>query len=387
MPQAGMVILHCIWLAATARHTIAAAASGPLHGDRDASWVHCWEHGHTREDCCEHPSQNQVRACFDSVFTRNECCSGDWARLFPTAVGEAPLWEDAAQWARPVSGSLEAAASPWRSRTRHPSFRREQRQWEAAMHNASVVLEEEVLGQRLRLHVFKRSGPALDAVLKELGEDLYRLRHVPVPPAAEFMLPLVVVDIGASVGAVAVLMAKLWPEVHVVAVEPAPANFRYLLWNIRINGVSQRVWPINVAVGSASSAAQAFYYSPTYPTWSQASHDEESLREPGDESWRGGWTDWQVRFETPVVTLAELLAALGLPELHLLKVDCEGCEWGVFAPLAWARLRHRVRHVAAELHRWALRADEDEGQVLEAAVRESICLHEFHRENTLCSTM
>lgn len=255
--------------------------------------------------------------------------------------------------------------------------------------DATREIAVEVLGQKLRFKAFKRSIPALDKVLGELNEDLYRLQHLSQEPGDEALLAL---DIGASVGVVSVLMCKLWANSRVVAVEPAPANFRYLLWNLRVNNATGCVWPINVAVGSSPSAAQSFFYSPTYPTWSQAC-TADCPSSASEDTWRGGWTDWQVHFEAEVVTVAELLAALGLGQhIHLLKVDCEGCEWGIFAPHLWQRLAHRVRNVRSELHHWALPGYEEErpsppdSLKLEAQVQQLLCRHKLERENTLCST-
>jgi len=248
------------------------------------------------------------------------------------------------------------------------------------MRNATITLSAEVLGQRISFRVFKRSGPALNAVLVELQDDVYRLRHVREPPSGSLRT---VVDIGASVGFLAVLLGKLWPDSRVVAVEPAPANFRYLLWNIRENGVAARIWPINVAVGVASAASRTFVYSPTYPTWAQVA--EEAVE---DDSWRGTYADWQVRFEVEVTTFAELVAAFRLGVVHFLKVDCEGCEWEVFSPHSFPRLQHLVRHATAELHNWALPSQPAD---LEDEVSGMICAHrrqsKENKLNFLCSTM
>lgn len=346
---------------------------------RDSAWIYCWENGHSAADCCKASAD-----CFDSIFTRAECCADGWARLFPTADPEPPAWELAADWSRASFSEEAGRGEAWLQH--HPSLSRAQRLWERAMANASVLLSEDVLGVPLRLHAFKRAGPAFGSVLRELQEDVYRLqRAAPPGPGAT------VVDVGASIGMVAVLLAKLWPGARVLAVEPAPANFRYLLWNIRENGVMSQVWPLNVAVGAAPALSQTFFYSPTYPTWSQAcGQDCRDTQADGEESWRGGWTDWQVRFEVEAVTLAELLAALGLGDVHLLKVDCEGCEWALLSPPVWPRLRHRVAHVTAELHLWALESTAEAKEV-EASVREAVCRHEtgghLNEENLLCSTV
>merc|ERR1712187_883285 len=103
------------------------------------------------------------------------------------------------------------------------------------------MLSTVIMGHRLRVWVFKRSGPAMDEVLQELRDDLYRFQNLqPLRKAP------IAIDVGASVGAVSILMAKLWRTAKVVALEPAPANYRYLLWNLRVNNVAQRVWPLNI---------------------------------------------------------------------------------------------------------------------------------------------
>lgn len=329
--------------------------------------VSCWETGHSRESCCDKPS-----SCFDSIYTRKECCSTGFARLFPTADAVEVDWEDGSRWA-----AFEAGYDPTGA---HPSFSSTQRAWEASISNASIRMSQEVLGHHLEFMAFKRSGPALGKVLEELSEDLYRLGHVELlknqAPSA------VAVDVGASIGLVSVLLCKLWAGARVVAMEPAPPNFRYLLWNLRINHVTDCVWPLNVAAGASPSPERHFFYSPTYPTWSQ--YCQEDCQDD-DDSWRGGYTDWQLRFSAPVVSLAEVVWALGFNRIDFLKVDCEGCEWEIFAPHAWERLRHRIRYVATELHQWALPTDAERG--LEASVRGFVCRHEVVRENFLCSTM
>lgn len=348
--------------------------------------VNCWvRSAHQRSDCCRPGAEGSLIAaaykCWDSIFTREECCGKGSARVFPVAEAEPPAWQDAADWYHGADATSAAA--------QHPALSEKQRQWEVAMTNSSVMLSAEVLGQRLRLWVFKRSGPALDAAVQELRRDLYRLENLASPTQGP-----VSVDIGASVGMVTILLSRLWPRNRIIAVEPAPANFRYLLWNLRINGVTSQVWPLNVALGSSPSRSQVFYYSPTYPTWSQASGEsesEEALRENEDDKWRGGWTDWQVRFEVEIVTLAEIFVAVGVRDVHFLKVDCEGCEWEILAPPSWPRLRHRVRNVAAELHRWALPGRTEEQNAVEDAVRRDICKHEQagtdNEENSVCSTV
>ncbi|CAK0898811.1 unnamed protein product [Prorocentrum cordatum] len=138
-----------------------AAGQAPADGQgapRGPAWAPCWEK-YTREECCG-PDGGQRRAsCFDSVFTARECCAGDgWARLSPEAEPTETAWEDAARW---LQGGL--LTEPPRG---HPAYSRAQRRWEAGIANATVLLAEEVLGHRVQLRVFKRSGPALAKMLE-----------------------------------------------------------------------------------------------------------------------------------------------------------------------------------------------------------------------------
>lgn len=368
--------------AATASHGIAAAEVLGV----DSSWVNCWEEGKTRESCCEPGAAGALlaamNACFDSIYTRRECCDGGGvARLFPVAEVDPPSWAGGAAWMWGGSPGKE-----------HPAYSDAQRAWEAEMHNSSTMMKDLIMGQNLRLWVFKRSVADFSESMQELSDDEYGLARLSArlgsAPRSE---RLTAIDVGASVGMFAILLARYFsPAMRVVAVEAAPANYRYLLWNIRVNGVAHLVWPINAALDGTAAAARVFYYSPTYPRTSQVCNGDGcgAGDEVSDESWRGGWVDWQARFEVPQVTLAELLAALDVREaLHLLKVDCEGCEWGVFTGPSWPRVRHRVRHVVSEIHTWALSGREG-GAALEADLKAELCRHELNNgpDFYVCST-
>ena len=48
------------------------------------------------------------------------------------------------------------------------------------------------------------------------------------------------VDVGANLGLVSISLAKQWPSARILALEPAPATFRYLLWNLKENHVASQ---------------------------------------------------------------------------------------------------------------------------------------------------
>ena len=47
----------------------------------------------------------------------------------------------------------------------------------------------------------------------------------------------IVIDVGANLGDFSMYVAKLRPRMQILAVEPSPATFAYLLWNLLLNGV------------------------------------------------------------------------------------------------------------------------------------------------------
>ena len=48
------------------------------------------------------------------------------------------------------------------------------------------------------------------------------------------------IDVGANLGLVSISLAKQWPFARILALEPAPATFRYLLWNLKENQVTSQ---------------------------------------------------------------------------------------------------------------------------------------------------
>eukprot|EP00747_Dinoflagellata_sp_TGD_P006643 gnl/TRDRNA2_/TRDRNA2_116308_c1_seq1.p1 gnl/TRDRNA2_/TRDRNA2_116308_c1~~gnl/TRDRNA2_/TRDRNA2_116308_c1_seq1.p1 ORF type:complete len:218 (+),score=36.33 gnl/TRDRNA2_/TRDRNA2_116308_c1_seq1:74-655(+) len=150
------------------------------------------------------------------------------------------------------------------------------------------------------------------------AKDEYELATHPLEPGA------VVIDIGANVGGVSVAAAKLYPEAQIIAVEPDPTTYRYMMWNLKINNVTDHVWPLNAGVCSSG----------THVTYSVRTM--EGLQKHPDE--------------VPCISLADLFALFQVGEVALLKVDCEGCEFHLFSSPAVSLLLPRVRRLVGEFH-------------------------------------
>ena len=117
-----------------------------------------------------------------------------------------------------------------------------------------------------------------------------------------------VVDVGANIGANALLSAALvGPRGKVIAIEAHPTTFRYLQSNIELNAFSNMI-AYQYAIGASSGLTR----------FSDSMADDSMNRVE-----EGG------AIEVPLVTLDELLVAQA-GEIDLLKVDVEGYERFVF---------------------------------------------------------
>ena len=79
--------------------------------------------------------------------------------------------------------------------------------------------------------------------------------------------PRTIFDVGGFIGDTAFLFATLHPTVRVIVFEPNPVNCRYLLWNIRINNLTERVWPLCAGLGSRSSVMRMSCSTTEYKGW------------------------------------------------------------------------------------------------------------------------
>ena len=114
----------------------------------------------------------------------------------------------------------------------------------------------------------------------------------------------VVVDGGAHVGVLSVLMASLAPEGHVYAFEPAPASFAHLVDNLAANGITNAT-PEALALYDRE-ARIALDFNEAYPA--------------GSHVGQGGSAT------VPTVRLDTWSKHRGLDRLDLLKLDVEGVE-------------------------------------------------------------
>ena len=126
-----------------------------------------------------------------------------------------------------------------------------------------------------------------------------------------------IVDVGANIGMISIMIARQNPTCTVYAFEPMPMTYAYLAQNIHLNG-TYNVLPFQMGVAGVSKVAV--------------------IRGVLDNN-SGGSTMWSKSAQNPVqnwdqhvsrvlcVTPDEILKIAGYPEeIAFLKIDCEGSE-------------------------------------------------------------
>jgi FkbM family methyltransferase len=125
-----------------------------------------------------------------------------------------------------------------------------------------------------------------------------------------------IIDIGANIGFFTLRGKQLWPQAHIIAIEPHPGNFECLMEHIEINQLDN-VQPLKLGVAEKCGCLD-LYLSPR----NIAGH---SMYKKSETS---------AVVSVPVSTLADVLSQTGEQGSELLlKIDCEGCEYPLLSNL------------------------------------------------------
>ncbi len=176
------------------------------------------------------------------------------------------------------------------------------------------------------LHLLVRGPMDVWAVKEAALDRLYERHGFSVQPG------WIVIDIGAGIGDVSLLASRAGASV--AAFEPFPGSFALLRENARREGTSVRVFECAVAETTGTIALDAGLGDPVYVR----------SREAG-----GGLGATTI--EAPALSLADALDRCGADRVDLLKLDCEGAEYGILGG-AGAEVLARVDRIVLEYHEW-----------------------------------
>ncbi len=127
-----------------------------------------------------------------------------------------------------------------------------------------------------------------------------------------------VVDVGAHVGYVAMVVARFHPQARIVCVEPNPAALHYLRRNLARNGIAASV----VAAAVADAPGEAEFQIARNPKFAYRRHHLSGSNSLSALDARHAAVPTPVR----LTTLDHLARDLALPPLGLVKIDAEGAE-------------------------------------------------------------
>jgi FkbM family methyltransferase len=159
-----------------------------------------------------------------------------------------------------------------------------------------------------------------------------------------------IVDAGANIGSATMWFAEQAPAAAIVAVEPGDTARRLLRRNITANGLSARVAILDCALGSVSGrgrvvTGEATILSKIVPL---------------------GEGDGDVAGQVTVLSLRDVLESQSIDQVDVLKVDCEGSEYGILMG-AGDDVLARVRMITAEYHPSETQGPEDLAECLRGA--------------------
>ncbi|CAE8619702.1 unnamed protein product [Polarella glacialis] len=308
----------------------------------------CWGYNYnstqSRHACCNGDKQLQ---CFDFMYSREECCRSGRILMEPL-VGY------------PLPESRLPATWPWQEQ-HHPAFDSVQVAWERMMTLGDRWVEYDTTCQASSTHSVLSAEITLADWRLAAGHSRNDLCHPPNDNYGILRWDALrhsveqtgwIIDVGGHVGESAVVFAGAYPQAQILVLEPNPLNYRILLHNLRRNNLTDRIWPVQMALAEGGvdiTITPCGYggYSTTQPGASFCATDVTATHS-GDFA-TGEQSIWGVH-GVQSISLAQVLQHLNTSQLLALKIDCEGCEHQLLASPAWQHLRRSIHKVMGEVH-------------------------------------
>tara|TARA_R110001592_G_scaffold5649_4_gene31078 strand:+ start:2351 stop:3049 length:699 start_codon:yes stop_codon:yes gene_type:complete len=157
-----------------------------------------------------------------------------------------------------------------------------------------------------------KSSKTLDFVIPEaIVGDEYNTKNIDFKPGD------VVLDIGANVGGVSIMLAKKYPFLKIYSYEAHPINFQNLQKNIKENNITN-ITPFNYAVYSVDNHLINISLCTTN-TGATNSFIDIDKRDIGQSS----------NIDVPTISLDTIIKNNNIENLKFLKMDCEGAEFEI----------------------------------------------------------
>jgi FkbM family methyltransferase len=178
--------------------------------------------------------------------------------------------------------------------------------------------------------IFYRSGTADPFVVYQVLLKGGKKAEYYVPPA---LRPKIILDIGSNIGASIIYFHRQFPDAKIFGFEPHPDTFRILQQNV---GHLRGVTVFNYGLGNRNQRVVVCADAVNFGAF----NTRGVFKDRGQVS---------APVECEVRRLDDVLRELGIEQVDLIKVDCEGAEVEVFSTLPDAIL-NQCQWIVGEFH-------------------------------------
>ena len=170
-----------------------------------------------------------------------------------------------------------------------------------------MVNKYNVDGVEVLLQDLDNSQTLIHIAKQVFNEDEYKLNQIDFQPND------IVVDIGANVGSVSILLGKKYPDLKIYSFEPHPLNYQNLVENIKLNNLTNII-PVQKAVDGQSNLVKDL--SICYKNTGATSLYKSEKNSNGT-------------FSVETISFDDIIAQYNINEIKFLKLDCEGSEYDI----------------------------------------------------------
>ena len=178
--------------------------------------------------------------------------------------------------------------------------------------------------------IFYRSGTADPFVLYQVLLKSGKKAEYYVPPA---LRPEIILDIGSNIGASIIYFHEKFPDAKIFGFEPHPDTFRILQKNVaQLRGVMV----FNYGLGAARQRIAVRADNVNFGAF----NTRDIFKDRGHPA---------APVECEVRRLDDVLRELGIAQIDLIKIDCEGAEAEVFSTLP-DEILNQCQWIVGEFH-------------------------------------
>jgi FkbM family methyltransferase len=174
------------------------------------------------------------------------------------------------------------------------------------------------------LKLFLTSLEDLYIVGEVLGDEVYR------PMVNTTLKNRIVVDVGSFIGISPIYFALQGAKV--LAYEVLPVHYYFSLLNLRANSLMDRVIVHNAGIGGINRriTVPLKYHNYSYSIYKSTSKNDDFKH-------------------IDVITIDDIIERNDIDKIHLLKMDCEGCEYEIFESIN-ANTLQKINELIMEFH-------------------------------------